>query len=67
MIAEWFRDWSGPLAPAAREVVVPFVKETAMVQDIYSRIEAGQAADARAAEGWAAKKQSAANKQPATI
>jgi nicotinamidase-related amidase len=67
MIAEWFRDWSGPLAPAARKVVVPFVKETAMVQDIYSRIEAGQAADARAAEAWAAKKQSAGNKQPAAI
>ncbi|HMI05232.1 MAG TPA: isochorismatase family protein [Pedobacter sp.] len=59
MIAEWFRDWSGPLAPAAREVVVPFVRETAMVQDIYSRIEASQAADTRAAEAWAAKKQSA--------
>lgn len=67
MIAEWFRDWSGPLAPVARKVVVPFVKETAMVQDIYSRIDAGKEADARAAEAWAAKKQSAAKKQPTAI
>ncbi|MDB5227124.1 MAG: hypothetical protein JWN78_1317 [Bacteroidota bacterium] len=49
MITEWFRDWSGPLAPAAREIIVPLVKETAIVQDIYPRIEAAKAADARAA------------------
>jgi nicotinamidase-related amidase len=39
MITEWFRDWAGPLAPAARELMVPFIKDIAMVEDIYPRLE----------------------------
>jgi nicotinamidase-related amidase len=35
MITEWFRDWAGPLAPAARKVIVPFLKETAILTDTY--------------------------------
>ncbi|HTE32412.1 MAG TPA: isochorismatase family protein, partial [Chryseolinea sp.] len=62
MITEWFRDWAGPLAPAARKIVVPLVKETAIVKDIYPRTEIAQAAEQKAADGWAAKK-----KQPAAI
>jgi nicotinamidase-related amidase len=62
MITEWFRDWAGPLAPAARKIVVPLVKETAIVKDIYPRSEIAQAAEQKAADGWAAKK-----KQPAAI
>jgi len=27
-ITEWFRDWDSPLAPAAREIFTPFLKET---------------------------------------
>lgn len=54
MITEWFRDWAGPLAPKAREVIIPFLKDTAIVQDIYPRIETGKAADAKAAEVRAA-------------
>ena len=49
MITEWFRDWAGPLAPAAREILVPFLKEIAIQEDIYPRTETGKAADARAA------------------
>jgi hypothetical protein len=55
MITEWFRDWAGPLAPAAREVIVPFLKETAILQNIYPPSEIGKAADARAAEVRAAE------------
>ena len=53
MITEWFRDWAGPLAPAAREVIVPFLKETAILQDIYPPSEIAKAADATAAESRA--------------
>jgi len=49
-ITEWFRDWAGPLAPAAREILVPFLKEIAIQEDIYPRTETAKAADARAAE-----------------
>jgi hypothetical protein len=28
LLAEWFRDWDSPLAPAAREIFTPFLKET---------------------------------------
>jgi nicotinamidase-related amidase len=28
MIGEWFRDWASPLAPRAREVFVPYLKES---------------------------------------
>lgn len=55
MITEWFRDWAGPLAPAAREVIVPFLKEIAIQEDIYPRAEAARAADARAAEARVAE------------
>ena len=55
MITEWFRDWAGPLAPAAREIIVPFLKETAILQDIYPPAEAAKAADARAAEARTAE------------
>jgi hypothetical protein len=27
-ITEWFRDWDSPLAPAARGIFTPFLKET---------------------------------------
>ena len=57
MLTEWFRDWASPLAPKAREVIVPFLKDTAIVQDIYPRLETGKAADAQAAEARAAKHQ----------
>jgi hypothetical protein len=50
MITEWFRDWAGPLAPAAREIIVPFLKETAILQDIFPPSEIAKAADARAAD-----------------
>ena len=50
MITEWFRDWGGPLAPKAREVIVPFLKETAILQDIYPPSETAKVADAREAE-----------------
>lgn len=63
MITEWFRDWAGELAPAAREVIVPFLKEIAIQQDIYPRTETAQAADARAVEARAAKQKQAAAKQ----
>ena len=56
MITEWFRDWAGPLAPAAREVIVPFIQDIAMVEDIYPRLEAAKAADARAAQAREASK-----------
>jgi nicotinamidase-related amidase len=49
MLTEWFRDWAGPLAPKAREVIVPFLKEIAIVRDIYPRTELAKAADARQA------------------
>ena len=47
MITEWFRDWAGPLAPAAREVITPFLKETAILQDTYLSPEFAKAADAQ--------------------
>jgi hypothetical protein len=47
MITEWFRDWAGPLAPAAREVITPFLKETAILQDTYLPPEFAKAADAQ--------------------
>jgi len=56
MITEWFRDWAGPLAPAAREVIVPFIQDIAMVEDIYPRLEAAKAADTRAAQAREASK-----------
>src|SRR5258708_5765444 len=56
MITEWFRDWAGPLAPAAREVLVPFIRDIAIVEDIYPRIETAKAADARAAQAREASK-----------
>jgi nicotinamidase-related amidase len=46
MITEWFRDWAGPLAPATREIIVPFLKETAMLADTYPRWEAAEPAQA---------------------
>jgi nicotinamidase-related amidase len=55
MITEWFRDWAGPLAPAAREVIVPFLKETAILQNIYPPSEIAKTADAKAAEARAAQ------------
>jgi nicotinamidase-related amidase len=55
MITEWFRDWAGPLAPAAREVIVPFLKETAILQNIYPPSEIAKSADAKAAEARAAQ------------
>lgn len=54
MFTEWFRDWAGPLAPAARELLVPFLKETAIQADIYPRTEIAKAAEAREAEARAA-------------
>ena len=54
MITEWFRDWAGPLAPKAREILVPFLKDIAIQEDIYPRTESAKAADARAAEDRAA-------------
>ena len=50
MITEWFRDWAGPLAPAARDVLVPFLKELSIAEDIYPRTELAKDADARVAE-----------------
>jgi nicotinamidase-related amidase len=55
MITEWFSDWAGPLAPAAREVIVPFLKETAILQNIYPPSEIAKTADAKAAEARAAQ------------
>ena len=55
MLTEWFRDWAGPLAPKAREVIVPFLKDIAIVRDIYPRTELAKAADARQAEARAAQ------------
>ena len=54
MLTEWFRDWAGPLAPKAREVIVPFLKDIAIVRDIYPRAELAKAADARQAQARAA-------------
>ena len=54
MLTEWFRDWAGPLAPKAREVIVPFLKDIAIVRDIYPRTELAKAADARQAQARAA-------------
>ncbi len=62
MITEWFRDWAGELAPAAREILPPLLKETAILADIYPRLETAQAADARAADARAAKQTQAAAK-----
>jgi hypothetical protein len=56
MITEWFRDWAGPLAPAARELMVPFLKDIAIVEDIYPRLETAKAADTRAAQAREASK-----------
>lgn len=53
-ITEWFRDWAGPLAPAARKLIIPFLAEIAMQEDIYPRTEIAKAAEARAAEARAA-------------
>jgi nicotinamidase-related amidase len=50
MITEWFRDWAGPLAPKARDVILSYLKEAAILQDIYPPSEIAKAADARAAE-----------------
>jgi len=50
MITEWFRDWAGELAPAAREVLVPFLKEIAIQQDIYPRTETAKLAETREIE-----------------
>ena len=55
MITEWFRDWAGPLGSAAREVIVPFLKETAILQNRYPPSELAKAADAQAAEARAAQ------------
>jgi nicotinamidase-related amidase len=55
MITEWFRDWAGPLAPAAREIIVPFLKEIAIQQDIYPSSERAREADARMADARAAR------------
>jgi hypothetical protein len=49
-ITEWFRDWAGPLAPAARKLIIPFLAEIAIQEDIYPRTEIAKAAEARAAE-----------------
>lgn len=62
MITEWFRDWAGELAPAAREILPPLLKETAILADIYPRTETAKAAEARAAEARAAKQTHAAAK-----
>src|SRR5712664_298104 len=67
MITEWFRDWAGPLAPAARQVIVPFLNEADLVTGTYPRLEVARTADARAAEIREAKKQSVAKKQPAAV
>jgi nicotinamidase-related amidase len=48
-ITEWFRDWAGPLAPAARKLIVPFMNDIALQEDIYPRLEMAKAADAREA------------------
>lgn len=63
LVTEWFRDWAGPLAPAAREIIVPYLKEIAIVQDIYPRLDTAKDADAQAAEARAAKQTQGANKQ----
>ena len=55
LMTEWFRDWAGPLAPAAREIIVPFLKETAILQGVYPPAELAQAADARAADARAVR------------
>jgi hypothetical protein len=44
------------LAPAAREVLVPFIRDIAIVEDIYPRLETAKAADARAAQAREASK-----------
>jgi len=62
MITEWFRDWAGELAPAAREVLVPFLKEIAIQQDIYPRTETAKLAETREIEARAAKQRQAAVK-----
>ena len=48
VISEWFRDWAGPLADAARETVIWYL---ARVQDVTDRVgvTAGEAALAQAA------------------
>ncbi len=62
MITEWFRDWAGELAPAAREVLVPFLKEIAIQKDIYPRTETAKLAETREIEARAAKQRQAAVK-----
>jgi len=49
IITEWFRDWAGPLAPAARKLIVPFMNDIALQADIYPRLDMAKAADAREA------------------
>ena len=49
MITEWFRDWAGPLAPAARKLIVAFMNDIALQEDIYPRLDMAKAADAREA------------------
>ncbi len=62
MITEWFRDWAGELAPAAREIIAPMLRDTAIQDDVYPRTETAKAADARAVEARAAKQTQAAAK-----
>jgi hypothetical protein len=47
-ITEWFRDWAGPLAPAARKRIVPFMNDIALQEDIISPSRNGQS-------GWCAR------------
>jgi len=62
MIAQWFRDWGGELAPAAREVIAAFLNEIDLLTGTYPCFEVAKAADARAAGAGAAEQTHAAAK-----